>query len=219
MTFQLSRPGERLLSEIPYGTFANYSPRGTSELSQKSRNLCGHIKAGKVGLIESAVPLLRSADAAVLAPFLNGEATLVPVPRSAPLTEGALWPAKVIAEILAKAGLGKEVLACIRRVTAVRKSSSSPAKERPSVAEHYESFGVDEQLVKPRSITLVDDVLTQGRTIIACALRLREAYPDAEIRAFAMVRTRGFVENFDKIVDPSVGAIKYYDSGKTFRDP
>ncbi len=169
-------------------------------------------------MIESAVPLLRAPEAAMLAPFLNREATLVPVPRSAPLAERALWPAKVIADVLAKAGLGREVLPCIRRATAVRKSSSSPSKDRPSVGEHYESFAVDGQLVNPRSITLVDDVLTQGRTVIACALRLREAYPDAEIRAFAMVRTQGFVENFDKIVDPSAGVIKYYDSGKTFRD-
>lgn len=209
-----------MLSELPYATFANYSPRGASELSQRSRNICGHIKAGKAELIRSAVPRLQGPDAAVIAPFLNPHATLVPVPRSAPLADGALWPAKVIADILAEAGLGANVLPCVQRATAVRKSSSSPAKERPSVAEHYESLGVTPQLIRPAQITLVDDVLTQGRTMIACALRLAEAFPDAEIRCFAMIRTLGFVENFDKIVDPSVGVIHYYEnSGKTFREP
>lgn len=207
-------------SELPYGTFANYSPRGTSELSQKSRNVCGHIKAGRVELIRSAVPLLQGADAANLAPFLNPDVTLIPVPRSAPLAEGALWPSRVIADILAGARLGGAVLPCIERVTAVRKSSSSPAKERPSVAEHYDSLNVEDQLIKPARITLVDDVLTQGRTMIACALRLQEALPDAEIHGFAIIRTQGFVDNVERIVEPSTGIIRYYDSsGKTFRDP
>ena len=209
-----------MLSELPYGTFANYSPRGTSELSQRSRNVCGHIKAGKVALIESAVPLLEGLAAATLAPFLNAQVTLVPVPRSAPLAEGALWPAKVIADVLATAGLGGGVLPCVERVTAVRKSSSSPAKERPSVAEHYDSLDVQDQLIKPTQITLVDDVLTQGRTMVACALRLLEAFPEAEIRCFAIIRTQGFVDNVETIVEPSTGVIHYYQtSGKTFRDP
>lgn len=206
-------------SEFPYATFANYSPRGASELSQRSRNVCGHIKAGKAELIRSAIPRLQSADAAVIAPFLNPRVTLVPVPRSAPLADGALWPAKVIADILAAAGLGASVLPCVHRLTAVRKSSSSPAKDRPSVTEHYESLGLTAQLIRPAQITLVDDVLTQGRTMVACALRLAEEFPDAEIRCFAMIRTQGFVENFEKIVDPSAGVIRYYDSGKTFREP
>jgi hypothetical protein len=209
-----------LLSELPYGTFANYSPRGTSDLSQRSKSICGHIKAGKVELIESALPGLQDPGAADLAPFLNPEVTLVPVPRSAPLAEGALWPAKVIADILARAGLGGGVLPCIERVTAVRKSSSSPATERPSVGEHYESLGVQDQLLKPARITLVDDVLTQGRTMVACALRLLDVFPGAEVRGFAIIRTQGFVDNVEKIVEPSTGVIHYYEnSGKTFREP
>lgn len=207
-----------MLSDLPYGTFANYSPRGTSELSQKSRQACGHIKAGKIELIKSAIPRIKSENAAVLAPFLNGDAVLVPVPRSAPLADGALWPAKVIADILADEGLGQEVLPCVRRASAVRKSSSSPGKDRPSVDEHYESLAVDRELVRPARITLVDDVLTQGRTMIACARHIEEAFPDADIRCFAMIRTQGFVE-IEKIVDPSVGVIHYYPSGKTFREP
>jgi len=173
-----------------------------------------------VKLIESAVPRLERSKAPALELFLNREVTLVPVPRSAPLAEGALWPSRVIADILVDAGLGREVLPCIERVRAVRKSSSSPANERPSVAEHYQSLGIREQLMKPENITLVDDVLTQGRTMFACALRLHEAFPGAAIRSFAIIRTQGFVENIEQIVEPSTGIIRYYDaSGKTFRDP
>ncbi|MBS0251554.1 MAG: hypothetical protein JSR78_10890 [Proteobacteria bacterium] len=170
--------------------------------------------------MESALPHLRSPAAAALIPFLNPGVMLVPVPRSAPLADGALWPAKVIADILAAGGFGGAVLPCIERSSAVRKSSSSPAKERPSVAEHYESLAVPPRLIRPAQITLVDDVLTQGRTVFACAMRLAEAFPDAQIRCFAMVRTQGFVENIEQIIEPCTGVVHFYEnSGKTFREP
>lgn len=209
-----------MLSSIPYGTFANYSPRGSAVVSQRSQKICGGIKAGNVGVIESALLRLKSPAAAPLLPFLNPDVTLVPVPRSAPLTAGALWPSEVIANMLKGAGLAGEVLPCIERITAVRKSSSSPASERPLVGVHYESLSVDGQLLRPEKITLVDDVLTMGRTMFACALRLHESFPDAEIRAFAMIRTQGMIDDIEKIVDPDTGTITYYEnSGKTWRDP
>jgi len=165
-------------------------------------------------------PHLHGGEAADLAPFLNPQTSLVPVPRSAPLAEGALWPAQVIAGVLQRSGFGAEVLPCIRRATAVRKSSSSPAKDRPSVDEHLESFAMNRELSNPADITLVDDVLTQGRTMAACALMLHDAFPDAQIRCFAMIRTLGFVDNIEKVLDPSTGVIHYYaNSGKTFREP
>ena len=56
--------------------------------------------------------------------------------------------------------------------------------------------------------------------MMASALRLHEAFPKAEIRAFAMFRTLSFVPELERLIDPSVGTITYYEeSGKTFRDP
>lgn len=208
-----------MLSEVPYGTFANYSPRGNSELSSRSRRICGAIKAGKEDVIQSAFPHLKQPSAACLLPFLNAEATLVPVPRSAPLAEGALWPAKVIADLLHKAGFGGEVLPCLSRVTQVPKSAASLAAERPLWHQHYETIAVAPQLLQPAHLTLVDDVLTMGRTTFACAQRLREAFPNCEIRIFAMIRTLGFVDDIEKIIEPSAGIVTGYPSGKTFRDP
>jgi hypothetical protein len=220
MIFQVLLRDPNLLSEIPYATLANYSPRGDSELSQKSRRICGGFKAGKEEVIKSAFPHLAAPKSAALRPFLNANVILVPAPRSAPLSEGALWPSKVIADLLVEAGFGKEVLPCIKRVKAVPKSSSSPANERPEVSIHYESLTVETTLLAPAYITLIDDVLTQGRTTMACAMRLQEAFPEAEIRVFAMIRTQGLKPNIDELVDPAIGIIKYYkDSGKTFRDP
>ena len=222
MFYTTSRVSQREVSvhsEFLYGTFANYSPRGTSEIAKRSRIVCGNIKAGKRSQIETALPRLADPAAAVLNPFLNSNTTLVPVPRSAPLSEGALWPAKVIAEVLAEGGYGREVLPLLERVIAVQKSSSSPAKERPLTHEHVESLRVRQDLLEPTSITLVDDVLTMGRTTYACATLLQQSLPRAEIRIFAMIRTQGMIEDIDVIFDPSVGTIVGYPSGKTFRDP
>lgn len=208
-----------MLSSYEYGTFANYSPRGSSDLAVKSRKACGAIKAGKVDVIGSAVPHLQDAKADVLRPFLGPDVTLVPVPRSAPLPEGALWPAKVICDVLHGQGFGQEVQPYLRRTRAVPRSSNSPAAERPLVPVHMESIEAERPFFVPDKITIVDDVLTMGRTSFACAELLREVCPNTEIRIFAMIRTQGLQDDIEKIVDPATGIIVGYPSGKTHRDP
>lgn len=204
-------------SEFPYATFASYSPRGTSETSLLSQRLCGAIKAGREDVLRTALPHLQLAP--TLQPFLAADVTLVPVPRSAPLTQGALWPARVIADVLRAGGFGREVLPLVERVTAVPKSATSLAKDRPLWHAHYASLAARPGLIAPTKITLVDDVLTMGRTTYACAQRLHEAFPQAELRIFAIIRTLGLVANIATVIDPTVGKITGYSSGKTFRDP
>lgn len=206
-------------SSFEYGTFANYSPRGTSELSKRSRGTCGAIKAGRITIIQSAIPHLRASKSEVLSPFLAPDVTLVPVPRSSPLAEGALWPSKVICDVLVEEGFGREVMPFLARTRALPKSSQSPAADRPLVPDHMDSITVEPIMFQPDKITLVDDVLTMGRTTYACAQLLSDACPNAEIRIFAMIRTQGLQEDVEQIVDPATGVIVGYPSGKTHRDP
>lgn len=214
---QILQPAGLSLPSEVYATFANYSPRGNSELSQRSRKLGGAIKAGREQVIRSAFRYLKKAQ--VLEPFLSPSVTLVPVPRSSPLTEGALWPSKIIVDLLVEGGFGGEVLSCLRRMKAVQRSAAARPEDRPLWPTHYDSLAVDAQLIAPSQITLVDDVLTMGRTTYASAQRIREAFPHAEVRIFAMMRTQGFLPDIEALIDPSVGTVTGYPSGKTHRKP
>jgi predicted amidophosphoribosyltransferase len=71
-----------------------------------------------------------------------------------------------------------------------------------------DSMRVNRPVERPDRITIVDDVVTKGATLLAGASLLREAFPDTEVRVFALVRTRGLVSEIDRIVDPVVGTIR-----------
>ena len=143
----------------------------------------------------------------MLAPVF-GDVTLVPMPRSAPLLAGALWPAEKICQSILEAGLAARIAPALKRRTAVPKSATSARGERPSVLTHYDSLEADSLLHVGSRIVLVDDVVTKGSTAIAAASRLAEAYPDAEISLFALIRTKGLVPEIDEIIDPAVGLIE-----------
>jgi len=129
-----------------------------------------------------------------LGDLLGPEVSLVPAPRSAPMVPGGLWPAERIREALVAAGLGREVLRCLERVTPVEKSATALPGERPSAEEHYESIRARGglRLAGARAV-VVDDVITKGATCLASGGPLSEVFRDTDIRAFALVRTLGLV--------------------------
>lgn len=158
---------------------------------------------------------------------------LVPVPGSAPL-QRADWVGQRLAWCLKEVGLAAEVWPVLRRRYAVRKSAFAPSGERPTVLEHYASFTVERDLCSgasfcPRSsaraprgtglqLTLVDDVVTRGRTLLASAGRLRDAFPGAMVRAFALLRTLGPHETLRQVLDPCEGEVRWV-SGDARRRP
>ena len=153
--------------------------------------------------------------------ILDREVTLVPVPRSHPIAPGNLWPARVIAETICDMGFGKQVIPILERHTAIRSASgSSSSNERPLIHEHIASLKINHQIIDTDNITIVDDIITQGRTSCACYELIQKAYPGKIIHIFAMMKT---MSNFDGsikelLIDPTIGTITRYPSGKSFRD-
>jgi len=64
----------------------------------------------------------------------------------------------------------------------------------------------------------VDDVITKGRTLLAAAIRVREAFPGAQVRAFALVRTMGLVPDIGRLLAPCKGVISWVGND-AHRDP
>jgi hypothetical protein len=218
-----------LLSELRFGSFLVYSPRGTSELSQRSRRICHRIKTdGVLGqppvrIIEYTVARLREAIANdEVADLLAPDVMLVPCPRSAPFPPGqrpALWIPLRICEALRAAGFGSQLLPCLERIEAVQKSAFAGPGERPSVSQHIATMRVTETLDRPARITLIDDVVTKGATLLAAASLVAQAFPGADLRGFALVRTMGLVADIERIVEPIIGRITALPTGGTDRRP
>ena len=198
-----------LLSELVFGSFLVYSPRGTTEVSRRSRAHRDAFKAGNEETLARAIARLTQLFAeSGLAAVLGPDVTLVPAPRSGLLLEGALWPSRLIAEALVRAGLGAAVAPILRRVEAVPKSAFQSPGERPNALRHYETMAVDTELVSTRRITLVDDFVTKGNTLLGGASRIAQAFPGKDIRSFALVRTLGRQPEIERVVEPCVGVIR-----------
>jgi hypothetical protein len=112
--------------------------------------------------------------------------------------------------------LGGSVWAGLERRFSVRRSATALNGDRPTVRQHYESFAVSAYSIaagapfEPVKFVVVDDVITKGRTILAAAARLHEAFPNADIRAFALIRTMGFVAKIDDPLDPCQGEVRWW---------
>jgi hypothetical protein len=198
-----------LTSELKFGSFLVYSPRGTSLVSRKSRSVCYNMKQDTGGAIAQLVDrLFKDFPTTALNEVLSPGVTFIPAPRSAPLLDGALWPARRIAEELIRRGLGADLIPMVTRTRPVQKSSRAQPGERTTIAEHLESLGLDSVLANPERITIVDDVVTKGRMLLAVATLLARRFPAADIRAFALVRTMGLQPEVERILAPCVGVIR-----------
>lgn len=222
-------PSPISFSSVPFAAFLAYSPRGTSEESRRSRLICYAIKndgaSAEAGVpmieyvVQRLVQALAVGAAPDLYPFLHRATLLVPVPKSAPLVSGALWVPQRICLSLARAGFGEGTLDLIERVSAVQKSATASSGNRPYPGHHFESMRVRRLATPPRAITLVDDVITRGSTILGAAAVLRNAFPDTYVSAFALVRTCGLVPDVQAIVNPVAGVVELDHWGNLRRNP
>ncbi|MVM32148.1 hypothetical protein GO755_19010 [Spirosoma sp. HMF4905] len=210
------------ISPVRYATVANYSPRGKSRESVHSRNSCYRFKNGNAETLEGFAKYLTGQfeKSALFRDFFGEDVVLVPVPGSSLLVAGGLWPARLIADEIVKAGLADIVIPYLERANAIRKSSGSSQGNRPTVEEQYNSLTVKKlEVISPKRITIIDDVLTKGRTSFACALRLSEAFPDTRIRVFAPIRTQGLTNDITQFIEPATGDITFDGYGDVDRHP
>ncbi len=214
--------------DLRYGSLLGYAPRGTSAAAKESRALCYAVK--QLGVLgsppEPAVDVLIGRFASTLATLgelLGPEVALVPCPPSAPSdtsvqTASSSAPQR-ICRALVRNALCAELLPCLERTEAVRKSAFAAPGERLSVERHLETMRISELPVRPKRVTIVDDVVTKGTTLLAAAALLRRVLPDADIAAFALLRTIPVGARIERVVDPVVGRIIMTRWGDARREP
>lgn len=199
----------------------DFKREGHSETTLRSARFCYNVKAGRnefiLKLLSHYLPLVEKEHKQIRL-FLNKEVSLIPIPRNSPLRSDDVWPSFLISRILLKLGFAKEVFPILSRqykVGGLIKKSN--AEDRPSVEEHYKSFEIEKTLEISEHITLVDDVVTQGRTSYASYLKIKENYPNSQIRLFSMFRTQSFIPEIKSIFNPDFNVIPFNpNTGKTW---
>jgi predicted amidophosphoribosyltransferase len=189
-----------------------YSPVGTGRISQHSRLLRSLLKAANPRFIEKyAVRVHQQVDSGSMAlrGYFGDDDILVPVPGSEAGGINRAWGAAHLADALVSEGLGRAAWRGLKRNSRVPKSAYALSGARPSLGRHYDSFALATPLCEPHSIVLIDDIVTKGRTLLAAAVRLHEAFPRAHIKAFALVRTMGLVSEVNCLLDPCRGEIRW----------
>jgi predicted amidophosphoribosyltransferase len=199
-----------MISRITFGSCYVYSPTGDGPICARSRMLRALLKEGDARFMIKYAARVREQmqPASALAGFFRPGDVLVPVPRCTPKM-GGTWAAAELACALVREGVGSAIWPGLRRVSAVCKSATSAKGWRPSVARHYDSFRLEPFNVRPEGVVIIDDVITKGRTFLAAAARVREALPDAQIRAFALLRTLSFATGIQKLLEPCKGEIRW----------
>lgn len=200
-----------MIDSVKFASCYVYSPCGSGIAGQLSRELCALLKSGDTHFMHRYAVRVRQEVAGLspLSGFLCGSQVLVPIPGSAPSAEGSMQVSEQLARALLEAGLGQRVWIGLRRVRPVGRSAAAAPGSRPTVGTHYDSFEIEAVGRPPSQIVLVDDVITKGRTLLAAAARVREVSPTSEIRAFALMRTMGFVSRVECLLDPCVGEIRW----------
>ena len=208
-----------LLSDVSCSSYLAYCPRDGGKLGAKSREICYALKRAEIGTIFKVAEHIRQNQSR---PGVDGvlmeDTALVPMPRSAPLVEGALWPANILAWALLKNGLGACVIPLLERFQRVPKSSYAPPGMRPTAAIHLESFRAVCPAIPPTRIVVVDDVVTTGATMLAAISEVSKAIPGVPVQGFAFIRTQSWGD-LGAICNPKLSRIKLNNDGTTLRRP
>ena len=171
-------------------------------------------KAARPEYIARTVEVLQTLQAGPLKQVLGPDVILVPVPGHAPVPPGARlhnWPSRDIALALCSGGLGSSVITAISRQVMVQKSAFAAPGERPTPKTHFESMGFQPDFILQgaRRITLIDDIVTKGSTMLAAASRIAVSCGGASVRGFAVMRTE-WPPTFEELqAEPALQVVRY----------
>ena len=210
-----------LLRDVYCGSCLIYLPqgRGGGDRGKKSQDYCFAVKRGEeASIAKIAAHIGRHRIKNGIDGVLGEDVALVPMPRSAPFTRGALWPARMLAEALVGEHLGSFVLPMLERAVAVQRSSTAAPGKRPRAAAHLKSFRILPPVNPPSRIVIVDDVVTSGATMLAAISAVFDAIPVPPPKGFALFRTQSTGE-FKAISSPTISHISLLRNGWTRRDP
>lgn len=211
-----------LLSNIKFGAYLTYAPRGTSNMATQAKDITLGIKSDRqldngMTITQFYAHEIKEKIGSLPFTFLDPNSLLIPIPKSALMRKEDLWVPKNIARALSNVGLGK-TSACLTRAKSISKAATANPKDRPSAIEHYESLKIRKLCPSANTIVLVDDVITRGAALLGSASRIRETYPGATIFGFALMRTISDEKNFTKLIDPCLGEVTL-QGYTTFRTP
>jgi len=117
-----------LLRDVYCGSCLVYLPqgRGAGGPRARSTDYGFALKRGdEARIAKIAAHIGRHRNEGRIDGVLGEDAALVPMPKSAPLPAGALWPARLLAEALVSEGLGAFVLPLLERAVAVQRSATA----------------------------------------------------------------------------------------------
>lgn len=201
------------LSKLEFGSLFSYSPHGSSESELIAREAMLLIKTDKFfgdppKLMSRFISSLIVKDGNLpFAHFFDNAPILVPIPNSSLMQDNALWVPQRIASELYDSGFGMGVADMLLRKIPLPKAATSRAENRPKAAQHCKSLEVQETLILPKEIVLVDDIVTKGATLLGAANKLKKVFPEVNIRAFCAMRAISPSSKFRDVYDPCVGAI------------
>lgn len=213
---------EPAIRSVAFASCYVYAPCGACEVAARSRSLRAMIKAGEPALVPRfARSVMRQAHLVPsLAEFFQAIDVLIPVPACEPSGSGREHLPNRLAEALVAEGLAAGAWQGLLRTRAVARSATAAPGRRPTVLTHFDSMSVVQgaDLPDDARLLLIDDVVTRGRTLLAAAMRLQEAFPQARVTAFALLRTLGFKDRLDGLLEPCVGRIGWR-AGDARRNP
>lgn len=197
-----------MLSEVEYSTFGVFCNKSNSETAIRSKKICGQIKKANPNQIKSGIDFIKSDYIDEFKDFFGSDVTVVPAPSSSKTKPDFENAPLTICNLLFENELAFEVCDIIERHTTLRKSSHCLPANRPSIQEHISTMIVKNDTISTNKITIIDDVLTKGSTTFACANLIKDRFPNAEVRIFAFMRTRGTCK-YTEVKNPDFGVMKY----------